>query len=92
MTNNQHNKINIKTKYNIEDKVWFADYFYDTFYPCKYSGEIFEISIEITKTHQHICYWMIVDYGDCIRHEKHYENECFNSYEECTKWCNKRNK
>lgn len=87
----KHN-ISIEAKYNIGDKVWFTDYCYDTFYPCKYCGEIYEMEIEITKTQKIIYYWIVVDYNGSKEYEKYSEAMCFASYEECTKWCDERNK
>jgi hypothetical protein len=86
-----HNQVIIDPKYKIGDTVWFADYFYDTFYPCKYSAEIFEIEVSITKTQQVIYYWLSIDYNGNITSEKYSEEACFASYEECTKWCDEHN-
>lgn len=85
-------KTAIETKFNIGDAVWFADYYYDTFYPCKYHGEIYEVNIEITKTQMLISYWMTVNYKNSREYEKYSECACFRSYEECAEWCDKRNK
>lgn len=85
-------KLDITTKYNIGDTVWFTDYFYDTFYPIRYPGVIYEIDIEITKTQRLISYWIEVDYDGNKEFEKYAEVVCFASYEECTKWCDERNK
>lgn len=85
------NTITVDAKYNIGDKVWFTDYFYDTFYPCKYPGKINEIEIEITETQQIIYYWVEIDYHGHNEFEKYSEQACFGSYEECTKWCEERN-
>lgn len=85
-------KLDIVTKYNIGDTVWFADYVYDTFYPCEYPGIISEIEVEITTTQQIISYWMAVDFNGNKEFEKYTEVDCFTTYEECTKWCNERNK
>jgi hypothetical protein len=85
-------KLDMTTKYNIGDTVWFADYFYDTFYPCKYPGIISEVEIEITKTQQIISYWVVIDYDGNKEVQKYTEVACFATYEECTKWCDERNK
>lgn len=85
------NDINVKTKYKIGDQIWFADYFHDTFCPCKYYGEIYEINIEIDKNQTCIYYWVVVDYNGNKEFEKYSENACFATYEECTKWCEEHN-
>ena len=87
------NGANITTnaKYNIGDEIWFAYYVYDSFLPCKYSGKICAIHIEITEAQQSIYYTVSVDYGDGISLEKYAERVCFPTYEECTKWCEEYN-
>lgn len=85
------NRIIVDAKYNIGDEVWFADYFYDTFYPCKHPGKIDEIEISITSNQMGVYYWIAVDYEDGIGYEKYSETACFGSYEECAEWCDKRN-
>lgn len=86
------NEIQISAKYFIGDEVWFTDYIYDTYYPCKYPGKIYEIEVEINNTQKIISYWMWIDYNGDKRCEKYSESACFYSYEECTKWCDERNK
>ncbi len=83
--------LNINTKYNIGDTVWFADYIYDTHYPSKYSGTVREIEIEISETQQLISYWVIVDYNGNKELEQYSERACFATYEECIKWCKEHN-
>lgn len=84
--------IAINTKYDVGDTIWFADYFYDTFFPCKCPAKISEINIEIDERSQIIYYWTTVDYGEGIVVEKFSEAACFHTYEECTKWCEEQNK
>lgn len=85
-------ELSIKTKYRIGDTVWFADYIYDTVYPCEHAGKIEGIEITITDKGQRTFYRMSVDCGEYSRYEEHQECMCFGSYEECTKWCEARNK
>lgn len=82
----------VNTKYNINDTVWFADYFYDTCYPCKYPAKISEINININESRLAAVYLLAIDYGDGITLEKCAEKFCFPTYEECTKWCEEQNK
>ena len=86
------NRIIIDAKHSIGDKIWFTDYFYDEFSPCKYYGEINEIEVEITESKQKIYYWVVVDYNGSKEYEKYAEEMCFSTYEECTKWCNEHNR
>ena len=83
--------VSINTKYNIGDEVWFADYIYDTFCPCEYSGKIYEINIEITFTQMQVLYWVSAECGERHIYEEYPENVCFATYEECTKWCKEHN-
>lgn len=85
------NRIIVDTKYNVGDEIWFTDYFYDTFYPCKHPGKIDEIEISITSNQRGVYYWIVVDYEDGINYKKYAEAVCFGSYEECAKWCEKHN-
>jgi hypothetical protein len=85
------NRITIDAKYDIGDEVWFVDYYYDMFFPVKYSGKVNEIEIEITESQQSIYYWIIVNYDGNIEYEKYAEAACFSSYEECEEWCKKKN-
>ena len=82
----------VNTKYNINDTVWFADYFYDTFFPCKYPAKISEINIDVDENKQAVHYWTTVDYGNGTSLVRQSEDACFNTYEECTKWCDEQNK
>ena len=83
--------VSINTKYNIGDEVWFADYVYDTFYPCKYSGKITEIDIEVANEQICVLYWVSVECDGYRIYEEYSEDVCFGTYEECTKWCENRN-
>lgn len=84
-------QITIETQYDIGDEVWFADYVYDTYYPCRCSGTVYEIDVEITESQLMINYWLKIDYDNHILYEKYAEKACFASYKECKQWCKEYN-
>lgn len=86
-----YHEMTIKTKYKVGDTVWFANYFCDEFYPYKYSGNISEIFISVTDDGVSVLYLIAYENEFGIMLEKHSEDVCFGSYEECVKWCNKQN-
>lgn len=85
------NRIIIHAKYEVGNEVWVADYFYDTFYPCRHPGKIEVIEIKISDKCRNIYYWININYGGEIRVEAYPETTCFGSYDECVKWCDEYN-
>lgn len=84
-------QIEAEAKYNIGDEIWFAEYVYDTYYPCQYPGTICEIGVKITKHQQSIKYSVRTNYGNNIGYAEYAEKACFASYEECEQWCEEYN-
>ena len=85
------NRMIIDLKHETGDTVWVADYYYDTFYPCKHPGKIEVIEIKISDKCRNIYCWVNIDYGGEIRVEVYPEKMCFRSYDECVKWCDEYN-
>ena len=86
------NILTINTKLKVNDEVYLAYYFYDTYYPCRRSGRVSEIQIKIGETAQTIEYRVAVDCNGEIFYEQIPERRCFATYEECDKWCEEHNK
>lgn len=83
--------IMVDVKYNIGDTVWFANCFDGEFFPRKYSGYVYEIDVEKTTAVQKIYYRLLVNYPTFKEFERHEENRCFGTFEECALWCDKQN-
>lgn len=78
---------NIRTRFNIGDKVWVPEHYYD-WYPIKKGYEVTNIEIQIDSQTQKIFYTIKNDVREV---QKYPERLCFNSYDECKQWCNKEN-
>lgn len=80
--------INIQTNFNIGDKVWIPDVYYEWF-PIKNVHYITKIEVGIYSQGKEVFY--------TIKDEKEKTHEyparlCFSSYDECKQWCDKENK
>ena len=84
--------LNLNIKHNINDEVYLAYYFYDTYYPCKRSGRVSEIQIRIDETEQKVEYRVAIDCNGEICYEQMPERRCFATYKECNEWCEEHNK
>ena len=78
---------NIETKFDIGEIVYIAD-FYGIFFPCRHPRLIRNFDIRICNNKTNILYLVVQD--DIT--ERVPEDWVFASYEECTKWCEERNK
>lgn len=79
--------INIQTNFNIGDKVWVPELYYD-WYPPQKQCEIICIQIIITSEGQTIFYTIKKCNGYT---DKYPARMCFSSYDECKQWCDKEN-
>ena len=79
--------INITTKYNIGDEVYVADHFYD-YIPLRTPFIITDVLITIDSHKRTIRY--MVEQNGCV--DSVPEEWIFDTYAECTKWCEKHNK
>lgn len=77
---------NIETMFNIGDNVYAADHYYD-YCAVKEPYIISDIIVNINSRGTRVMY--------CVeqngRTDRFPEEWLFNTYEECTKWCNERN-
>ena len=80
-------EINISTKYNIGDKVYVAECYYD-YYPQQIPYTITDLLIKVDDKRIALIY-EIEQNGmtDSVP-----EEWIFDTYAECTKWCEKQNK
>lgn len=79
-------KINIETKFNINDFVYIPDRYYDEWFAPKHAYEICEIHVSVD---DNICVYYSILYGDMVC--KRAERYLFASYEKCKQWCEKAN-
>ena len=79
--------ININTKFNVGDTVYIADHYYD-FYPINEPGTIKNILIDGDINKIRIDYEIEQD----IFVVRVPEEWTFDSYAQCTKWCEEHNK
>lgn len=79
--------ISINTKFNIGDKVYIADLYYD-FYACRKPHTIIDILIDINRHRTHIMYEVKQDNVTYRVPER----LTFDTYEECAKWCEEHNR
>lgn len=79
-------KVTIETKFNIGDIVYIADHYYDL-YPQREPYIIVDILVNIDKHGTLIRYDVECSNGSCRVPEKW----VFNTYAECTKWCEEHN-
>ena len=80
--------INIQTEFNIGDKVWAPELYYD-WCPIKNAYEVVCIQIIITSEGQKIFYTI----KDCDGYTNKLSSKmCFSSYDKCKQWCDKENK
>jgi hypothetical protein len=81
---------NIKTKYNVNDRVYVIDYYYDYCYSYYDKYIVKEIQIVIRDQTTRVSY-VVYNEGntDHIRYVG--EAQLFDSYEDCIKYCEKQN-
>lgn len=81
-------KINLDTKFNIGDTVYFPELGYDEWYPSD-PATILDIMIHINNNTTTIKYYIIDKDGP--RRVPIRSDWCFATCEECTKWCQENN-
>ena len=86
------NIVSIRTKYNIGDVIFHAEYCCDTYTPTPSPGRIYKIEAEITKENTRISYYVVVEHAGAKIYESYLEDSCFDSYEKCLMWCKTKNK
>lgn len=74
--------LNITTKFNVGDKVYVADAYYENWHPDKTPHRISEVIIKIFDK-------VRISYR--IDRYTYEESTCFSSYEECAEWCQSKN-
>ncbi len=79
-------KITIDTKFNIGDRIYAADHYYD-YYTSHMPYIISDIIIKMDGRRTQVTY--CVDRGSYTDHFP--EEWCFGTYEECAKWCAEHN-
>lgn len=80
--------INIKTKFNIGDKIWIPDYYHDQWFVRNKDGYLVSsMKIYIDSNGQKIFYI----FKDNDRMQEYPLRLCFSSYKECEIWCDKKN-
>lgn len=77
----------VNTKYDVGDIIWYYNYSRGAYYPSPLPGKIDKISVEITKNNIYIYYHVEICRDSNKIYETYSENKCFNSFEECAKWC-----
>ncbi len=80
--------INIQTDFNIGDKVWIPDVYYE-WYPIKNAYYITEVEVGICSQGKKVFYTIKNEKGDV---QEYPSRLCFNSYDECKQWCDNKNK
>ena len=80
--------INIQTQFNIGDKVWAPDLYYD-WCPSSNEREVISIHITITSDGQTVFYTTKNYNGHT---DKYPAKMCFSSYDKCKQWCDNQNK
>ena len=78
--------INIKSKYNIGDDIYFAE-FYDGWVPSQ-QYKISEICVTISSCGAIVMYII----SKCSNYMRITEDRCFGNYADCLKWCEDHNK
>ena len=87
----KRNWINVKSKFNIGDTVWVADYYYDDWFISNEDGYLIcGIEAYINENTQHVNYVIKDITNNTI--SKQPSHHCFGSYDECKQWCDKENK